>query len=118
MTRINTGQNGEAIARKYLENNGYRILAANWRSKNAEIDLIAKKAKEIVFVEVRSKSTEDFGTPAESVTLHKQRKLINAAQCYIVENQIDAEWRIDFIGIQFIEETHRLEHIPYAVTLD
>lgn len=118
MSRISTGQNGEAIARKYLEKNGYRILAANWRSKNAEIDLVAKKAKEIVFVEVRAKSTAAFGTPAESVTRHKQRKLISAAQNYILQNQIDGEWRIDFIGIQFTGDTHHLEHIPYAVTLE
>ncbi|MDV2989385.1 MAG: YraN family protein [Dehalogenimonas sp.] len=118
MSRISTGQNGEAIARKYLEKNGYRILAANWRSKNAELDLIARKGREIVFVEVRAKSTDAFGTPAESVTRHKQRKLISAAQSYLAENKIDGDWRIDFIGIQFTGNTHQLEHIPYAVSLE
>jgi len=92
------------------------IKATNWRCRESEIDIVAQKNDETVFVEVRAKSSNEFGTPAESVTRRKQAKLIAAAERYVSET-IDPiiEWRIDFIGIEFNSSGHRLEHIPNAV---
>ncbi|TFG47055.1 MAG: YraN family protein [Dehalococcoidia bacterium] len=118
MNRISTGRKGELIARKHLEAAGFEILATNWRGENAEIDIITQKDNELVFVEVRAKSTREFGSPAESITRRKRQKLIGAAECYLAQHQVETDWRIDFIGIEFFDGTHRLEHIPYAVTLD
>ncbi|AKG53727.1 endonuclease-like protein [Dehalogenimonas sp. WBC-2] len=119
MNRISSGKQGELIAQKYLQQAGFSIIATNWRCEFAEVDIIALNKDEIVFFEVRSKSTKDFGTPAESITRRKRQKLICAAEQYLSENpEAPADWRIDFIGVEFLGSSHQLEHIPYAVTRD
>ena len=118
MKRRETGRRGETLARAFLEKQGYRIICANWRARNCEIDLVARKGSETVFVEVRAKSSGTFGTPAESVTAAKRRHLITAAQSYVAEHRIGDDWRIDFIGVTFDGDQSHIEHIPYAVTLD
>jgi putative endonuclease len=116
MKRQQTGKLAERMAREYLEKEGYSIIATNWRCPEAEIDIIAQKDGETVFVEVRAKSSADFGTPAESITRRKQEKLIAAAGRYMSEIADAAtDWRIDFIGVEFLSGGHRLEHIPHAV---
>ena len=116
MKRQDTGRLAERLAREYLEAAGYVTLATNWRCPGAEIDIICQKDAETVFVEVRAKSSAEFGTPAESITRRKQAKLIAAAEEYL-STRPDAppDWRIDFIGIEFSCGSHRLEHIPHAV---
>jgi putative endonuclease len=114
--RQQTGKLAERLAREYLEKEGYSITGTNWRCPEAEIDIIAQKDGETVFVEVRAKSSADFGSPAESITHRKQEKLITAAGRYMSEiGDTAADWRIDFIGIEFQSGGHRLEHIPHAV---
>jgi putative endonuclease len=77
---------------------------------------VSQKDGQTVFVEVRAKSSAEFGTPAESVTRRKQEKLIAAAERYMSdEPHHHCEWRIDFIGIEFASGCHRLEHIPNAI---
>jgi putative endonuclease len=119
MKRQQTGKLAERLAREYLEQAGYVILEANWRCPGAEIDIICQKDAETVFVEVRAKSSGEFGTPAESITRHKRGKLIAAAEQYLSERpDSPPDWRIDFIGIEFSSGGHHLEHIPHAVTGD
>lgn len=119
MSRISTGRCGEIIARKFLEDAGFSIIATNWRCKSAEIDIIAQQKDELVFIEVRAKSSADYGSPAESITRRKRHKLIRAAEQYLAANPgSPADWRIDFIGVEFHDNGHHLEHIPYAITRD
>jgi len=77
---LQTGKIGEEIAKGYLEKQGYKILAQNFKTKYAEIDLLAKKGKEIILVEVRTKIGENFGSPEESLTKKKLKKLWFNAQ--------------------------------------
>lgn len=118
MNRTDTGQRGEKIAADYLKKHGFDIVDTNWRGKNAEIDIIARTRCEMVFVEVRTKTSTAFGSPAESINRTKRRKLIAAAESYIAQHRISGEWRIDFVGIEFHGNTFSIEHIPYAVTAD
>jgi len=67
---------GERFAREYLEEKGYKIIEQNYKTKYAEIDLVARKGKELVFVEVRTKKGEDFGTPEETINNKKMRKVV------------------------------------------
>ncbi|PPD58864.1 YraN family protein [Dehalogenimonas etheniformans] len=116
MKRQQTGKLAEIIAREYLEKEGFGIKATNWRCRESEIDIIAEHSGETVFVEVRAKSSHEFGTPAESVTRRKQEKLIAAAERYMAESADPfGTWRIDFIGIDFTPSGPRLEHIPNAI---
>ncbi|MDO5655038.1 MAG: YraN family protein [Flavobacteriaceae bacterium] len=84
----------EFIASKY-QKNGYTILARNWRFYPLEIDIIAEKNNEIVFVEVKARKTDYFGDPIESVSRKKKQFMVKAANEYLELNQISKECRFD-----------------------
>lgn len=86
---LQTGKIGENIAREYLKNKGYNIVGQNYRTKYAEIDLLAKKDKELILVEVRTKVGDNFGSPEESLTKKKLKKLWFNAQL-VKATRIDA----------------------------
>jgi len=88
--RQELGDAGEDAACKLLRRAGYRILERNWRNKWGELDAIAWEADELVFVEVRSRSSGGFGTGAESVTPRKQKQIIRAARIYMSAKKLDA----------------------------
>lgn len=96
---LKTGQLGENIARKYLEKKGYKILEQNYRTKYAEIDLIARQKNEIIFIEVRTKRGELFGTPEESLNKRKLKKLWWNAQGYAHKVHWQGPYRIDAVCI-------------------
>ena len=108
------GEKGEGVAREFLENLGYKIIAENWRERKFEIDLIAIDKQEVVFVEVKTRSTSFFGNPEEAVTPKKQKHLINGADFYIQENEIDLECRFDVIAIVFNSIQKEIKHIKNA----
>ena len=109
---------GERLAGEHLASLGYRILEHNWRWQRGEIDVIATQNDEIVFVEVKARRTQTYGSPEESITPSKQRKLIQAANAYLGStNQSDVDWRIDVIVIDMDSsgKVERLEQIVSAV---
>jgi len=101
------GDKGEDIAVEFLENLGFEIIARNWRNRFGEIDIIAKDNDTLVFIEVKAKSSNMFGTPGEMITTKKINKIKNAALIYIKENNYDGPWRIDAVLIL----DKKLEHI-------
>lgn len=95
-----TGSQGEAIAQKFLKDQGYKILATNFTCKIGEIDIIAQQKKTIVFVEVKTKSNLDFGYPREMVNITKQNKIRRVAEYYLLKtNPTDCECRFDVIEV-------------------
>lgn len=116
MKRLQTGRLAESLARSYLEQAGYRIIESNWRCAEGEIDIVCGDGEQTVFVEVRAKSSAEFGSPAESIGPRKQAKLIAAAESYCAEHATSENWRIDFIGIEFRPGGHQIEHIQYAIS--
>ncbi len=106
-----TGINGEKQAAKFLSDNGYIILETNWRHRKKEIDIIAKIDKLIVIVEVKTRSSEYFENPKEAVTKKKQKFIIEAADAYAQEFDIDLEFRFDIISILLKNNKYEIEHI-------
>ena len=96
---LKTGQIGEEIAKKYLEQKGYKILEQNAKSKFGEIDLIAQDKKELVIVEVRTKIGDMYGTPEESLTKKKLHKLKLNAISYVARKKWKGDYRIDAVCI-------------------
>ncbi len=91
---------GEDIAVKYLEAKGYAILTTNYRCKMGEIDIIAADGNTIVFIEVKTRSTDKYGQPREFVNHSKQNKIIKTALHYIVnKNLTDYMSRFDIVDI-------------------
>ena len=102
---LETGKKGEGIAREFLEKKGYKIIEQNYKTKYGEIDLLVRHGKETVLVEVRTKIGENFGTPEESLTKKKLRKLWFNAQT-VKATRIDAVC----IVLKFNGEVERMEH--------
>ncbi|MFA5948493.1 MAG: YraN family protein [Candidatus Gracilibacteria bacterium] len=99
------GKIGEDLARKYLEKEGYKILEQNYKTKYAEIDLVAEKAmkflnkKTLVFVEVRTKVGENFGSPEDTINKAKLWKVLQNAKSYSAFKRWQGPERIDAICI-------------------
>ena len=94
------GKQGEIIATNYLKNKKYKIIETNYTNKIGEIDIIAKKEDEIVFIEVKARSSTKFGLPNEAVNITKQNKIHNVALYYLQTKQlIDEKYRFDVIEI-------------------
>jgi putative endonuclease len=101
MKKQETGKRGEQIACQALEKKGYRILEKNYRCRHGEIDLVARQRDYIVFIEVRSKTGDTFGTPEESLTAAKKNKLIATALDYLNSHpNLPENWRIDFVAVE------------------
>lgn len=108
------GIQGEEQAVKYLIAKGYEIIEQNWRFKRFEIDIITKHGNELVFVEVKTRSSEEFGEPEESVNHKKQRHLLEGANYYIEHYEIDLNCRFDVIAIILNNEQVKINHIESA----
>lgn len=111
---IELGNRGESLAEKYLLESGYQILERNWRFSRAEVDIIAKDAEILVFVEVKTRSSDAFGKPEESVTPKKEALLKDAASVYMEQISHDWEIRFDIISILVNGEGHSIEHFKDA----
>ncbi len=94
-----SGAAGEAAAAKFLKKKGYKILERNYRKTYGEIDIIAKMGENIAFVEVKTRKSDLFGTPAEFVTVKKQKRIIKAAYTYIQQHNLDAEFTFDIVEV-------------------
>ncbi|MGB7874825.1 MAG: YraN family protein [Anaerolineales bacterium] len=97
--RQEIGQWGEGVAARYLEANGYNVVARNVRTPYGEIDIVAEKDGFISFVEVKTRTTSRFGPPEISVTPRKQEHMLAAAEHHAQENEID-HWQIDVIAVE------------------
>lgn len=111
-SNLETGKVGEEIAKDYLKRKGYKIIEQNYKTKYAEIDLVAKKGNKMVFVEVRTKKGEDFGTPEETINKRKLRKLWGNAKAYTVWKKWQGFYRIDAICVvlKYNNTIERLNH--------
>ncbi|MDM1293826.1 YraN family protein [Sphingobacterium sp. N143] len=106
---LEIGADGEQMAMEYLIGKGCKIVLRNWRFKNLEVDLIVMDQRTLVFVEVKTRSRTEFGLPQEFVDVQKQRRLIRAAQAYILKTAYIGEVRFDVIAVKKgpeIELTH------------
>ena len=114
------GKEGERLASDYLQKNNFSILNKNWRSgRYGEIDIVAsdKNTSELVFIEVKSRSTSTDDAK-ELVTKHKQRQLYKLAKSYLhLINKNDCSCRFDVIAVRINKDGNRLEHIKNAFYL-
>jgi putative endonuclease len=98
--RKKLGQWGENLAADYLERRGYAIRQRNYRCPVGEMDIVAEDGGCLVFVEVRTRRGQKYGTPEESVTEAKQTKLVEVVQTYLQEHDWPGDWRIDVVAVE------------------
>jgi len=119
MKRRVTGILGEKLARDFLKKQGYRILETNYRCPEGEIDIVASHKDCLVFVEVRTKKSLEFGTPEESITPTKKARLKATADQYRqTHDNLPAQWRIDFVAVELDRNAKplRIDIIENAVS--
>ncbi len=107
------GQWGENIAVEYLITLGYAIVETNWHMGHYEVDIIATKGNRMVFVEVKTRSNEDYD-PLEAVDNKKKSHMVRSAHNYIVSRDLRYEVQYDIITIVGDQHEYKLEHIPDA----
>ena len=117
VARQRTGKLGETAAVRYLAGAGWQIVERNYRCRYGEIDIVARDGDTTVFVEVRTRSSDQFGAPEESVTYAKAQRM---AQCALAYAQAHPEqcaaWRVDFIAVRVARgRVIRLEHFKHAL---
>ncbi len=115
--RKKLGAWGESVAAHHLEANGFDIVARNWRCSLGEIDLIIKKDDAYAFVEVKTRRGNKMGSPEEALTAVKSKKLLELANFYVAEHDLDVDWQIDLVAVELDQKGKllRCEHIPQAV---
>lgn len=119
MKRREVGILGEKLARDFLKKKGYRIRETNFRCRHGEIDVVAEKKDSLIFVEVRTKTGADFGSPEESMTFAKKERLIASALAYRnIHHNLPLSWRIDFVAVELDQKgkATRIEIIENAVS--
>lgn len=115
MNRQRTGRYGEDLVCRHLKKNRYKILERNFRTRFGEIDIIAAKKGHTAFVEVKTRNTDSFGTPAESVGKRKQKSIILAAQQYIAQSKnADSDFSFDVAEVILIEGKATVRYIENA----
>jgi putative endonuclease len=100
VARQKLGKSGEDLAVEELARRGYAILARRYRTRHGEIDVVARDGEALVFVEVKARTTTEFGAAAEAVTPWKQRRLVSMATDYLARHRItDRACRFDVITV-------------------
>jgi putative endonuclease len=105
------GAQGEKVAQSYLKKKKYKLLETNWRYRHAEIDIICMQADVLVFVEVKTRTSDHFGRPEEFVSKKKERLMFKAANEYM--EQIDHKWVIRFDVISIILQNKKVKQIEH-----
>ena len=108
------GKRGEEIAADYLTSKGHTILARNYRYEKSEVDIISSLGGTIIFTEVKTRSSDAFGYPEESVSERKQEKLKLAMEQYMSENKLTSEPRFDIVSIITNRGKTDIHHIEDA----
>jgi len=110
------GKKGEAAARAFLERHGVHILAANYTCVAGEIDLIGREREAILFIEVKTRTSEAFGPPQLAVHQRKQRQIVRTAQWFLAERRMpEVACRFDVLAVTFMrDELPRIQWVRDA----
>lgn len=110
------GNEGEKIAIRYLEKIGYEILKRNFYCKQGEIDIIAKYENKIIFIEVKTRTSINFGRPVDAVNSIKEKHMYNAAKYYLYKKyMLDEEIRFDVIEVLVENGKFNVNHIKEII---
>ncbi len=108
------GKEGEVIAARYLEEEGFRIVERNWRYNKKELDLIAYNADVFVVIEVKTRTSDGWEHPKEAITSSKIRFIVEAAEAYVMQYDIHEEVRFDVVTLIPDKDNWHIEHIKEA----
>lgn len=108
------GKKGEDAAVQYLQKRGYRIVERNWMYEKYEIDIIAEGDGFIIFVEVKTRSSNQWGNPEDAISMGKMKRMVDAADYYLNSKDIETPARFDVMAIVWNGQTFEIEHFDDA----
>lgn len=108
------GKKGEQLAVDFLLENGYVIKERNYRFDKAEVDIIARIKDVLAIIEVKTRSTTDFGNPQDFVKPKQIKRLVKAVDEYVTVNELDVEVRFDIVAIVKYGSKYNIEHLENA----
>lgn len=108
------GKKGEELAKEFLQKSGYTVLESNFVFQKAEIDIIAQKEETLIVVEVKTRSSLDFGNPQDFVSPKKIKLLVKAIDEYVNLKNIDLSIRFDIISVIHDKNDFTIEHLEDA----
>jgi putative endonuclease len=108
------GKKGEQLAVDFLLDNGYDIVERNYRFDKAEVDIMAKKEQKLAIIEVKTRSTSDFGDPQDFLKPKQIQRIVKAVDEYVLVNNLDVEIRFDIIAIVKENKGFSIEHLENA----
>ena len=114
VTTRELGEMAEGLAQQHLVKLGYQILDTNWYHSHLELDIVAKDGDELVIVEVKARTGIRYEHPSEAVTNTKIKRIVEAADAYLIEKELDVETRFDVITVIFVDKKFELEHFKDA----
>lgn len=113
--RLSLGRWGEQQAARYLRRRLYRIVEMNYRCRGGEIDIVARRGKTLAFVEVKTRSSQQFGAGQDAVTVRKQQQISRAAHHFLLEHpHEDHELRFDVIAVHVAGGRTEIDHLVNA----
>ena len=112
--KIKRGNEGEKLAADFLTGKGFEIVARNYRHRRSEIDLIVRMDNWLIFVEVKTRSSYDFGYPEEFVNSQKRKKILEGAEHYLYESNWQGNVRYDIVSIRLREDGPEIMHLEDA----
>jgi putative endonuclease len=111
MQNVIKGAFGEKVAQIYLQKKGYKIVSTNWTCQWGELDIIAQKDERLIFVEVKYRSSLNYGYGFRSVNYHKLKHLHRTAQMFLTKNEMhDTDWQMDVVCITRLGQRIKLDH--------
>ncbi len=117
--RAASGRRAEAIAAEFLEGQGYRVLARNHATRRGEVDLVCREGCTLCFVEVRSRSRRDYGSPAASITFAKARRVVSAASDWALRHGgLSQPMRFDVVAVDLSGPAPRFQLLRDAFDAD
>ncbi|MFD2517566.1 YraN family protein [Salinimicrobium flavum] len=108
------GKEGEELAVAFLVEQGYKIVVRNFRYQKAEVDIIARKQNVLAVIEVKTRSTPDFGDPQDFVKKKQINQLVKAIDFFVNDHELDVNVRFDIVAIIKNKAGTRIEHLEDA----
>ena len=108
------GKRGEQAAANFMKAEGYKVLKRNWRMHRHEIDIVAEDEEYIIFVEVKTRTSRQWGNPEDFISKAKIRRIVEAADLYLQINDIEKPARFDIISAVWDGQVFEIEHIDDA----
>ena len=111
-----TGKRGEEITCDFIQKRGMEIIERNYLCKIGEIDIIAKDKEELVFIEVKTRSQEQFGLPSEAVGDTKKKHIYRVAEYYLMKHQLENVYcRLDVVEVYLYEQNYQINYIKNSI---